>query len=63
MTNLTKNIDKSKNVDSACEIAFDEAGSCSFGNNFTRNNVNFCVDNSSLSYTDNRKNNLLVLCE
>ena len=32
-----------------------------FGNNFTRNVVIFCVNNSSSSHTDNRINDFLVL--
>ena len=35
----------------------------SFGDDFTSNAVVFDVDNGSLSQTDNRKNNFLVLRE
>ena len=44
-------------------IAFDGAGSSSFGNDFTRNFLIFGVDNSSSSHADNHKNNFLVLNE
>ena len=40
-------------------IAFNGAGSWSFGNDFTRNGV----DNSSSSHDDNCKNNFLTLGE
>ena len=39
-------------------IAFDGAGSWSFGNDFTEN-----VDNSSSSHANNRRNNILVVGE
>ena len=42
-------------------MAFDGAGSPSFGNDFARNVIIFDIDNSSSSHTDNRKNNFLVL--
>ena len=42
---------------------FDSAGSWSFGNDFTRNDVIFGVDNSSSSDADDRKNDFLVLGE
>ena len=38
-------------------------GSWSFGNGTSRKNKNFCVDNSSSSHADNRKNNFLELGE
>ena len=46
---------------SGYRIAFDTAGSWSFGYDFARNVVIFGVDHSSSSHTDNRKNNFLVL--
>ena len=52
-TDITKNSDKEKYVDSA--------GSWSFDNDFVRNGIIFGVDNSSSSHSDNRKNNLLIL--
>ena len=36
---------------------FDETGSWSFNNDFTRNVIIFCVVNNSSSYADNRKSN------
>ena len=47
---------------SGYEITFGSAGSWSFRNDFARNAVIFGVDISS-SHFDNRKNNLLILCE
>ena len=44
-------------------IALDGAGLLCFGNEFAGNDVVFGVNNSSLSHTDNCKNNLLVLGE
>ena len=44
-------------------VTFDSAGSWRFGNDFTKNVVIFGVDNSSVSYADNYKNNFLVLDE
>ena len=38
------------------EIAFDEKGECSFGNDLTKNVIVFGVDNSPSSHTDNFKN-------
>ena len=57
---LVKNAFKSKFSKNDREIAFDGDVSWSSGNDFARNNVIFGVDNSSLSYTNNRKSNLLV---
>ena len=37
--------------------AFNEEGSCSFGNEFGENVVFFVIDNTSSSHTDNQKNN------
>ena len=42
-------------------ITFDGAGSLAFDNDTVRNVINFGVDNSSLSHSDNRKNNFLLL--
>ena len=44
-------------------ITFDSAGSGSFGNYFARNVIIFGVDNSSLSHSDNRKNNFFIFGE
>ena len=44
-------------------IAFDGVGIWNFGYDFIKNIVIFGVDNCSLSRTDNRKNNLLLLSE
>ena len=44
-------------------ITFDSTGSWSFGNDIARNVTIFGVDNSSSSYSENRKNNFLVLGE
>ena len=45
------------------ERQFMKAGSWDFGNDFAENIVFFCVDNSSSSHTDNRKDKFLVLGE
>ena len=44
-------------------MAFRGEGPWSFGNDFAGNVVLFSADNSSSSYTDNWKNNFLVLGE
>ena len=44
-------------------IAFDGKGSWSFNNDFARNITIFGIDNSSLSHTDNLKNDFLILGE
>ena len=62
-TNIVKNSDKGKLVDTGYGIAFDGAGWWSFGNDFARNAVMFGVDNSSSSHADNCKNSFLVLSE
>ena len=54
-TNIVKNSDKEKYVYSGCGITFDSASSWSFGNDFARNVIIFGVDNSSSSYSCNRK--------
>ena len=60
-SNMIKNSNKGKWVYSGYGTAFDGAGSWNFGNDVARNIVTLGVDNSSSSYTDNRKNNFLVL--
>ena len=59
---VTRNTIKSKFVYNSRVIAFDGAGSWSFGNDFARIVVIFNVDNSSDNHfnTDNQKNNLLA---
>ena len=42
-------------------IAFDWAGSWSFGNEFAKNVIIFAVDKSLLSHADNRINKFLLL--
>ena len=44
-------------------IAFDGVNSWSFGNDYATNVVIFGFDNSSLSHSDNHKNNFLILRE
>ena len=56
-TNKAKNSSKEKWVCSGYGIAFDGAGSWSFGNDDARNVVIFGADNSLSSHTDNYKNN------
>ena len=58
-TNTVKNSDKEKHVYSGYGITFDSGGSWSFDNDFARNII-FGVDNSLSSYSDNRKNNILI---
>ena len=41
-------------------VTFDNSGLWSFDNDFIRNVVTFAVDNSSSSYSDNRKNNFSI---
>ena len=62
-TNLLKNSNKEKYVYHGCGITFDNAGSFSFDNDLARNIITFGVDNSLSSHSNNRKNNLLILCE
>ena len=61
--NIVKNNDKEKWVWSGYGIAFDGISSWNFGNDFARNVIIFGFDNSSLSDTDNHRNNFLVLGE
>ena len=63
MTKIAKDIDKGQWVYGGYGIAFDGAGSLSFGNSFARNNVICGVDISSPSHADNHKNNFLLLDE
>ena len=44
-------------------MTFDSAGPWSFDNDFARNVITFCDDNSSSSHSDNPKNNFLILGE
>ena len=61
--NIVKTSDKEKWVYNDYVIAFDGVGIWNFGYDFIKNIVIFGVDNCSLSRTDNRKNNLLLLSE
>ena len=60
---LLRNAIKSKFTFNDWAIAFNGEDSWSFGNDFARNIVNFGVDDSPLSHTDDRENNYLVLGE
>ena len=60
-TNIVKKSDKQKYLYSGYGTVFGGKGLWSFGNNFARNVVIFCVNNSSSSHTDNRINDFLVL--
>ena len=60
---LVRNPIKNKFTYNGLGIAFDGKGSWSFGNDFAKNVVIIGVDNNSLSHTDNRKDNFLVLDE
>ena len=51
---LVRNTIKRKFSYNSQEIVFDGEGSWSFGNDFARNALIFCVDNNS-SHTDNHK--------
>ena len=48
---------------SGYEITFDSAGCWSFDNNITRNVIIFCVNNSSLSHSNNCKDHFSILGE
>ena len=61
VTNVVQYSDKAQWVYSGYGIAFNGAGSWSFGNDFARNVLIFGVDNSSSSHEDNHKNNFLGL--
>ena len=60
-TNIVKNNDKEKYVYSRYGIAFDRKGYWCFNNDYARNFMIFRVGNSSLSHTDNLKNDFLIL--
>ena len=62
-SNIVKHNDKDKCVYSGCVIAFDGKVAWSLDNDSARNVIIFGVDNSSLSHTDNQKNDFLVLGE
>ena len=59
---VVKNNDKGKHVYSGFGITFDSAGLWGFDKN-DKNVIIFGVDNTSLFYADNLKNNFLVLGE
>ena len=61
VTNVTKHTDKEKWVYSGYGTASDGKVELSFCNGFTRNVLILCVDNISLSHTDNLKHYFLVL--
>ena len=61
--NIVKISDKRKYVYSGYGITFDSACSRSFDRDFARNVIIFDVDDGSSSYSDNRKNNFLILIE
>ena len=58
-TNIMRNYGKESLLNSSYGMTFDGAASWNFGYNFARNVVNFGVDKSSSSHSDNRnrKNN------
>ena len=58
-----KDSEKHKYVYSVYGIAFDGVNSWSFGNDYATNVVIFGFDNSSLSHSNNHKNNFLILRE
>ena len=60
-TNIARNGDKGKWVNSGSGITFDGADSWNFSNDFARNVMIFGVDNGSSSHTDNRKTIFLIL--
>ena len=59
---MVKKSDTEKYVYGGYGITFGIADSWSFGNSFARNVKIFDVDDSSPSYSDNRKNKFLTLC-
>ena len=63
VTKIVRNSDKSKYVHSGFGIAFDWAGSYSFGNDFARKVVSFGADNNPSLNTGNCKNKVLVFSE
>ena len=58
---IVKNSDKEKYKYNGYETTFYSAASWSFDNDFARNVI--IADNSSLSHSDHRKNNFLILRE
>ena len=62
-TNIVRNSEKEKYVNSGYGIIFDSAGSWRFDNDFAGNVIIFVTDNSSLSHSDNRINNFSILEE
>ena len=62
-TNIVENSNKGKWVYSGNGITFDRLGSWHFGNDFATNEIILGANNSSLSNTDNHKNNFLILQE
>ena len=59
-TNIVKNRNKEKYVDSVYRITFNITYWRSFGNDTARNVMIFGVDSSSSSHVDNHKNNFLI---
>ena len=55
-TDIVKNSDKEKYINSGYGIEFDGKVKWSFGNDDARNVMTFGVDNSSSSHTDNLNN-------
>ena len=62
-TSIVKNSDKEKYVYSGYRITFDNPGSRSLDIDFAVNVINFGVDNSLSSHSDNCKINFLILGE
>ena len=60
VNNIVKSSNKEKYAYSGQEIAFDGKVEWSFGNDPARNVITFGVDNSSLSHTNNLKNDFLM---
>ena len=60
---IVKNRDKEKYVYSGYAITFNSTGSWGFDNDYAGNIIIFCVDSTSSSRADNRKNNFLILAE
>ena len=58
---IVKNSYKEKWVYSGYGITCDGVGSWSFGNDFARNILIFCVDNSSSSHADDCQSNFLII--
>ena len=56
MTNIIRSSDKEKNLYSDYEIAFNEKGERSFGNDYARYITIFSVDSDSSSRPNNPKN-------